>query len=93
MKDRLINKIVALQFNISFLAITERNNKNLDKIFCYYDDIVDYLNANCEIKIENALDVIYEEVFKLNYKNNIYHAEIKNDILNLNKYIKDYLNI
>lgn len=93
MKKRLINNIENLQSHISFLAIAERNNIHLDTIFCYYNDVISCLEGKSKLKIENLLNVIHDNVFKLDYKNNIYHAEIKHDILVTNADIRSCLNI
>lgn len=80
-----IKKIESLQNNISFLGLAEKNNSNLDKIFCHYEDILE--NKDNKNIIKKCLEVINSEVWKLDYKDNIYHNAIKNDILLVNSYI------
>lgn len=93
MKKKLIYDIENLQEHIAFLSIAEKNNIYLDTMFCYYGEIINYLENKSEFKIQNLLSVITENVFKLDYKNNIYHTEIKNDILNMNRKIRNNLNV
>lgn len=86
MLEHTIKRIEDLQNNISFVAVAEKNNKTLDKIFCHYNDILD--NKDNKRIIKKCLNVIYDCVWGLDYKNNVYHESLKNDILLVNKYIK-----
>lgn len=91
MKEEIIQKINELQINISFLVVSEKNNDSLDKIFRCYNEVIKYINFDNKNITKKYLDFIYDEVLKIDYKNNIYHNTIKNNILSVNKYIKQYL--
>ena len=55
MKKKLIYDIDNLQGHIAFLAIAEKNNIYLDTMFCYYGEIINYLENKSEFKIQTTI--------------------------------------